>query len=157
MRPVGAETVKQPAVRRMRPAGRMHTVGDRPDRIAREHAGGRLLMALRHTVDVAAEGKREAGHIERILAAETPQSRGINKIPEEAADQIVIEPVMARVDRSVGREHTPLAYRLQVVRECALGAGGGLRITPQEGQREQRRMALVEVIGRDLETERTEE
>src|SRR5215467_13787317 len=30
----------------MRPTRRMHTVGDRPDRIAREHAGGRLLMAL---------------------------------------------------------------------------------------------------------------
>jgi hypothetical protein len=53
MRPVGAEAVKQPAERWMRPARRMHTVGDCPDRIAREHAGGRLLMALRHPVDMS--------------------------------------------------------------------------------------------------------
>ena len=72
MRPVGAEAVKQPAECWMRPARRMHTVGNRPDRVTREHAGGRLLMALRDPVDIAAEGKREAGHIERIVAAETP-------------------------------------------------------------------------------------
>ena len=157
MRPVGAEAVKQPAERWMRPGRRMDTVGDRPNRIAREHAGGGLLMALRHPVDIAGEVEGKARHVERVIAAETPQSRGIDKVSEEAADQIVIEPVMARVDRSMGREHTPLAHRLQVVRECALGAGGRLRIAPQEGEREQRRMALIQVIGGDLETERTEE
>src|SRR6516165_8866796 len=86
MRPVGAEAVKQPGERRMRPACRMHTVGDRPDRIAREHAGCRLLMALRHPVDIAAEVEREARHVERIVAAETPESRGIDKITEQTAD-----------------------------------------------------------------------
>src|SRR5262245_28996865 len=75
---------------------------DSPDRIAREHAGGRLLMALRHPVDIAAEVEREARHVERVVAAETPQSRGIDKVPEQAANQIVIEPVMARVDQSMG-------------------------------------------------------
>ena len=86
MRPVGAEAVKQPGERRMRPACRMHTVGDRPDRIAREHAGGRLLMALRHPIDIAAEVEGKARHVERIVAGETPQSRGIDKIPEQATD-----------------------------------------------------------------------
>lgn len=116
----------------MRPACRMHTVGDRPDRIAGKHAGGRLLMALRHPVDIAAEVEREARHVQRILAAEPAQSRGIDKIPEEAADQIVTEPVMARVDRSMGRKYASLAHRLQVVGECALGAVGRLRKTPPE-------------------------
>ena len=60
-------------------------------------------------------------HVEHVVAAETPQSRGIDKIAEEATDHIVAEPVMARVDRSMGREHTPLAHRLQVVWESAFG------------------------------------
>ena len=72
MRPVGAEAVKQPAERWMRPGRRMDTVGDRPNRIAREHAGGGLLMALRHPVDIAAEVEGKARHVERIVAAETP-------------------------------------------------------------------------------------
>ena len=59
-------------------------------------------MASATPVDIAAKVEREARHVERVVAAETPQSRGIDKIPEEAADQIVVEPVMARVDRSVG-------------------------------------------------------
>ena len=154
MRPVGAEAVKQPAERWMRPGRRMDTVGDRPNRIAREHAGGGLLMALRHPVDIAGEVEGKTRHVERVVAAETPQSRGIDKTPEEAPDQIVAESVMARIDRGVGREDAALAHRLQVGGEGALGAGGRLRISPLEGQREQRRMALIEVIGSDLETER---
>ena len=109
MRPMRAEPVKQPGERRMGPTRRMHAVGDRPDRIAGEHAGGGLLMALRNAIDIAAEVEREAGHIERIVAGETSQRREIDKIPEQAADQIVTEPVMARIDRSMGREHAALA------------------------------------------------
>jgi hypothetical protein len=99
----------------------------------------------------------EAGHIERIVAGETPQSREIDKIPEQAADQVVVEPVMTRVDRSMGREHTPLPHRLQVIGKRAFGARSRLRVTAQESQREQRRIALIEVVGGDFETERPKE
>ena len=86
-----------------------------------------------------------------------PQHSDRHEVAQHARDQPIVEPVMAGLDRRMRGEHALHARLRQIEREIAFRAGRRLRMAAQQGQRQQGGVALIEVIGLDLEAERPEQ
>jgi hypothetical protein len=144
---------------RMHPGFGMNAVGNGADVVAREHGARRLGMALRHAVHVGAQVQRQARHVELLGAGVGLQLLDRDDLAGDMAEKIVAEPVVAGIDRGVGREDAEIAHA---------GRIGPVRVrrrqrrdlvaaeAAQELDREQRRVAFVHVVGLDFEAERVE-
>ncbi len=136
----------------------MDPVGDRAHLVAREHVPRRVGVAARDAVDVARQVEGEPRHVQAVLAAEMLQVAVVQELAGDPAHEVVRELVVARLDRRVGGEHAHVAHAAVVVlgvhRQRAAALAPEAR---QELDREQRRVALVHVVGRDVEAERPQD
>ena len=136
---------------------RVDAVRDRRDAIARIHVLRRFGVALGHAVDVLAQVERELRGVEVGAPGKQPQSLAVDEVVEQALHEVVREPVVPGLDGRVRREVTLLSRARYVVtrlagpdRVCIVG------ILVEELEREQRRVALVQVIRANIEVERLE-
>jgi hypothetical protein len=96
-------------------------------------------VALGDAVDPAAQGQRQAGHVQPVRPGQAAQLRRVRHVAQVRQRLGVVERVVAGRHRRVGREHAQPLDR----GHAAVGVAG---MPAQQLQREEGRVALVQVV-----------
>ena len=145
--PAGDVPIEKRLDRGTSPGGGVHSIGDRLDLDAGEHAARHFPVTSSDAVHVAAVVQREIGHVDLLTRMESVQvleEVGRQDLPHE----ILGESIVARGHRGMGGEDAVVLDPGDVL-DRRLFAPGATRNLAHELEGEKRRMPLVHVVGLD--------